>query len=66
MTEKKQTESATTQCCPDVESKFPAGCSEKMAEMMQKCCCDKESFDREAMTQMMEKCCAPSEKEGKR
>jgi hypothetical protein len=57
MTDKKQTESTFAGC------KFPAGDSEKMAEMMQKFCGNKEGFDREAMTQMMQKCCAPSEKE---
>lgn len=65
MTDKKQTESALEGCCPGAESKVPAGCSEKMAEMMQKCCGDKEGFDREAMFKMMQNCCAPSEKEGK-
>jgi len=65
MTDKKQTESVSPECCPGAESKIPAGCSEKMAEMMQKCCGDKEGFDREAMFKMMQNCCAPSEKEGK-
>jgi hypothetical protein len=63
MTDKKQTESTFAGCCPGADFKFPAGDSEKMAEMMQKFCGNKEGFDREAMTQMMQKCCAPSEKE---
>jgi hypothetical protein len=63
MTDKKQTESAFAGCCPGADLKFPAGDSEKMAEMMQKFWGNKEGFDREAMFQMMQKCCASSEKE---
>lgn len=63
MTDKKQSESASNECCPGAKLNVPAGCSEKMAEMMQKCCGDREGFDREAMFQRMQECCAPSEKE---
>ena len=73
MTDKKETKSAFSGCCPGAEFKMPAGGFEKMSEMMdpfrkedgtfdcesmkQKFCGEEADFNREEMFQMMQKMC---------